>query len=157
LLRMESEMLEAYQGEISDKPESLKARHAVWYEQIVIPTILAHATDSRQRLVVNITNNGVLPFLSDDMVVEVPCQVGRNGCIPDTYDNSLPREVVAHLQANGAYEMLWAEAVVEKSSEKALRAALVNPLITSYDQAKGILDTIWTPYIANSATNLAHI
>jgi alpha-galactosidase/6-phospho-beta-glucosidase family protein len=39
--------------------------------------------------------------------------------------------------------MLWVEAVVEGSEEKALRAMALNPLVHSLDQARAILKEIW--------------
>jgi alpha-galactosidase/6-phospho-beta-glucosidase family protein len=41
--------------------------------------------------------------------------------------------------------MLWVEAVVEGSREKALRAMVLNPLVHTLDQARAILDHIWAP------------
>jgi alpha-galactosidase/6-phospho-beta-glucosidase family protein len=39
--------------------------------------------------------------------------------------------------------MLWVEAVVEHSYEKALRAMMLNHLVRNLDQARDILNEIW--------------
>jgi alpha-galactosidase/6-phospho-beta-glucosidase family protein len=49
------------------------------------------------------------------------------------------------LRRNAAGEMLWVEAVVEGSREKALRSMVLNPLVHTLDQARAILDKIWAP------------
>jgi alpha-galactosidase/6-phospho-beta-glucosidase family protein len=49
----------------------------------------------------------------------------------------------ALLLTNATIEMLWADAIIEQSYPKALRAMLMNHLVTNYNQAKGILDKIW--------------
>jgi alpha-galactosidase/6-phospho-beta-glucosidase family protein len=56
-----------------------------------------------------------------------------------------PPELQAMLRRNAVGEMLWVEAVVEGSREKALRAMVLNPLVHTLDQARGILDHIWAP------------
>jgi alpha-galactosidase/6-phospho-beta-glucosidase family protein len=59
------------------------------------------------------------------------------------YDDGLPPDLEALLLTNATFEMLWAEAVIEKNYPKALRAMLMNHLVTNYDQALGILNKIW--------------
>ena len=76
-------------------------------------------------------------------IVEVPCVVRQGGFLPLSYDGGLPPDLEALLLTNATFEMLWAEAIVEQSYPKALRAMLMNHLVTNYDQARGILDKIW--------------
>jgi alpha-galactosidase/6-phospho-beta-glucosidase family protein len=47
------------------------------------------------------------------------------------------------VRLNATFEMLWVEAVVEKSYDKALRAMMLNHLVTNLDQARAILEEIW--------------
>jgi alpha-galactosidase/6-phospho-beta-glucosidase family protein len=47
------------------------------------------------------------------------------------------------VRTNAAFEMLWVEAVVEKSYDKALRAMMLNHLVHNLDQARAILKEIW--------------
>jgi alpha-galactosidase/6-phospho-beta-glucosidase family protein len=55
----------------------------------------------------------------------------------------LPLDAQALVQKNCAYEMLAAEAIVERERALALRALLLNPMIHTYDQATAILDRVW--------------
>jgi alpha-galactosidase/6-phospho-beta-glucosidase family protein len=47
------------------------------------------------------------------------------------------------LLRNAACEMLWVEAVVEGSEDKALRAMALNHLVHDLDQARALLGEIW--------------
>jgi 6-phospho-beta-glucosidase len=144
LMALEAEMLAAYQaGEESGKPASLEKRGANWYRQIIIPVLMAHLNDSADVFVLNVTNNGALPFLPKQAIVEVPCVVRRSGFLPLAYDRGLPPDLEAMLLVNATFEMLWVDATVERSYPKALRAMLLNHLVNGYDQAKALLDKIW--------------
>ncbi len=144
LMELEARMLEEYRaGGFERLPQSLRERGAQWYHQIVVPVLLAHANDSGAVMVLNVTNGTALPFLPPQAIVEVPCVVRRDGFLPLAYDGGLPPDVQAMLITNATFEMLWAEAVVERSYPKALRAMMLNHLVTSYDQAKAILHKIW--------------
>lgn len=145
LLQLYAAMLEEYKGWTpAEKPESLTKRGALWYREIVVPVLLAIINDSREQFIVNVVNNSTIPFLPEEAIVEVPAIVGLNEIRPLTVDvEAIPPDVVAMLQLNCAYEMLMVEATVERSYPKALRALLLSPLVSSVDQAKGILDRIW--------------
>jgi 6-phospho-beta-glucosidase len=54
-----------------------------------------------------------------------------------------PPDIQAMVRLNAAFEMLWVEAVVEKSYDKALRAMSLNHLVNDLDQARAILKDIW--------------
>ncbi len=146
LLQLYAAMLEEYKGwSSSEKPEILAKRGALWYKEIVVPVLLAIINDSREQFIVNVVNNSTIPFLPEEAIVEVPAIVGLNEIRPLTVDvKAIPPDVVAMLQLNCAYEMLMVEAIVERSYPKALRALLLNPLVSSVDQAKGILDRVWS-------------
>jgi 6-phospho-beta-glucosidase len=144
LLEMEAEILAEYRSESLDKkPTSLVKRNAVWYEHMIVPLLRAHVRDSSEVQYLQVANGHALPFMPAKAIVEVPCVVRRSGFLPLAYDNGLPPDLEALLLTNATFEMLWAEAIVERSYSKALRAMLMNHLVTNYDQALGILNKIW--------------
>jgi 6-phospho-beta-glucosidase len=144
LIEMEAEILAAYQsGAVDGKPDSLVRRNAAWYEHMIVPALLAHAMDTGANQYLQVTNGRALPFLPPEAIVEVPCIIRRSGILPLAYDGGLPPDLEALLLVNATFEMLWAEAVIERDRVKALRAMLMNHLVTNYDQAKGLLDKIW--------------
>jgi 6-phospho-beta-glucosidase len=144
LLELEAEILAAYQsGESERKPDSLARRNAAWYRHMVVPTLLAHACDTGEAQYLQVRNGSTLPFMPPQAIVETLCLVRRSGILPLAYDGGLPPDLEALLLGNAVTEMLWVEAIVERSYSKALRAMLMNPLVTHYDQARSILDKIW--------------
>jgi len=144
LIDLEAEILAAYRSsDRPEKPTSLVKRNAVWYEHMIVPLLMAHINDTGERKYIQVRNGSALPFLPAEAIVEVPCVVRRDGFEAQPYDDGLPPDLQALLLTNATCEMLWAEAVLEHSYPKALRAMLLNHLVNNYDQAKGILDTIW--------------
>jgi 6-phospho-beta-glucosidase len=144
LLELESEILAAYQSsQTGEKPASLIKRNAVWYEHMIVPLMLDHYNDTGRIQYLQVTNGHALPFMPAKSIVEVPCVVRRSGFLPLAYDGGLPPDLEVLLLTNATFEMLWAEAIVERNYPKALRAVLMNHLVRDYDQARGILDKIW--------------
>jgi len=144
LLELEAEIQAAYQTTMpEEKPASLVRRNAAWYEHMVVPLIVAHSGDSGEQQYLQISNDQALPFMPAGAIVEVPCIVRRDAFLPLAYDRGLPADLEALLFTNATFEMLWAEAITEKSYFKALRAMLMNHLVGDYDQAVAILKRIW--------------
>jgi 6-phospho-beta-glucosidase len=145
LMDLERQMLADYESPAAaGAPESLDARGAHWYEDIVVPVLLAHAGDTRAVFIVNVVNGETLPWMPPEAIIEVPAVVTRQGMIP-LEPAKAPADLQAMLRRNAAGEMLWVEAVVEGSREKALRSMVLNPLVHTLDQARALLDKIWAP------------
>jgi 6-phospho-beta-glucosidase len=123
-------------------PESLISRGAGWYEKIIVPVMLAHAMDTREVFTLNVPNGTTIPWMPAKAIVEVPVVVTRQGFYP-LNPPSAPLDIQAMVRLNATFEMLWVEAVVEKSYDKALRAMMLNHLVTNLDQARDILEEIW--------------
>jgi 6-phospho-beta-glucosidase len=143
LLELESKIMADYENEGLDRlPESLESRGAHWYDEIVVPVLLAHANDARAVFTLNVTNGAAVSWLPPDAIIELPTVVTRHGFYP-LQPPSAPPDVQAMVRTNAAFEMLWVEAVVEKSYDKALRAMMLNHLVHNLDQARAILKEIW--------------
>jgi 6-phospho-beta-glucosidase len=143
LLELESKIMADYENEGLDRlPESLESRGAHWYDEIVVPVLLAHANDARAVFTLNVTNGAAVSWLPPEAIVELPAVVTRHGFLP-LQPPSAPPDVQAMVRTNAAFEMLWVEAVVEKSYDKALRAMMLNHLVHNLDQARAILKEIW--------------
>lgn len=144
LMELEAKMLAEYEGGAGTGiPPSLQQRGAHWYEEVVVPVLLAHARDSRQVFIVNLPNQGMLPWMPAEAIVELPALVTRQGFYP-LEAPLVPQDLRAMLVRNAIGEMLWVEAVVERSYEKALRAMVLSPLVHNLDQARAILAEIWS-------------
>ena len=143
LLELEAQILADYQDDQVDAiPASLEKRGAHWYDEIVAPVLLAHANDTRAVFILNVTNGSTLPWLPPEAIVELPAIVARHGIQPLQPAAAAP-DIQAMLRTNAAFEMLWVEAVVERSYDKALRAMMLNHLVQNLDQARAILNEIW--------------
>jgi 6-phospho-beta-glucosidase len=143
LLELETSILSAYESR--DQAAALAAldrRGAHWYDEIVVPVLLAHANDSRQVFILNIRNGTTLPWMPAEAIVELPVVVGRHG-FTALEPPSAPPDIQAMARTNAAFEMLWVEAIVEGSYDKALRAMSLNHLVRDLDTARAILKEIW--------------
>ena len=123
-------------------PEMLSRRGAVWYDKIVVPTLLALTEKQTKQLVLSVDNNGTFPWLPDSAIIEAAVPI-VDGKLQNPRTVGLPDDVKALMAQNCAYEMLAAEAIVERDAQKALRALTSNLLISTFNQAKGILNEIW--------------
>jgi 6-phospho-beta-glucosidase len=151
LLALEADILADYEeihldstsaGVSTGIPASLERRGAHWYGEIVVPVLLAHANDARAVHILNVSNGDALPWMPADAIVELAVVVARHGFHP-LQPPVAPPDLQAMVRLNAAFEMLWVEAVVEGSYDKALRAMALNHLVQNLDQARAILDTIW--------------
>ncbi len=123
-------------------PKTLRNRGAVWYDKIVAPVLLALAEKRSALLPLNVANHGAVPCLPDEAIVEVLAPV-VDGQVRPASPVELPPDIAALLRRHCAFEMLAAEAIVERDRAKALRALLANPLLRSYDQAETILKLVF--------------
>jgi alpha-galactosidase/6-phospho-beta-glucosidase family protein len=93
-------------------------------------------------LILSITNGQAIRWLPEDAIIEVSVPL-KNGVLQNPRITEVPLDVQSMILRNSAFEMLTAQAVVEKDKNKASRALLANLLVDDYAQVKGILDKIW--------------
>jgi 6-phospho-beta-glucosidase len=98
-------------------------------------------TDRGDVQVVNLRNNGTLPFLADQAVVEVPARVGRHGPRPQPLApvDPLFAGLIAHVSA---YEELALDAALHGGRERVFRALLAHPLVGQHDLADKLTDLL---------------
>lgn len=87
----------------------------------------------------NIPNQGKLPGLPDDMIVELPAVATPAGIFGLQFPR-LPEPIMAFLQREAAIQKLSVEAAVEGSRRKALAALLLDPQVRGLKMAQGLLD-----------------
>ncbi|QDY76771.1 6-phospho-beta-glucosidase [Streptomyces qinzhouensis] len=149
---MERQLLAMYGDPALDtKPELLAKRGGAYYSEAAVDlaaALLGGAGSPYQ--VVNTTNNGTLPFLPDDAVVEVQAAVGAKGAAPLPVPRVDP--LYAGLIANvTAYEDLALDAALRGGRERVFRALLAHPLIGQYGYAEQLTDKL----IAHNREHLA--
>ncbi|MCP2164750.1 6-phospho-beta-glucosidase [Goodfellowiella coeruleoviolacea] len=124
------------------KPELLAHRGGAYYSEAAVQ--LVHALTSggpAEEHVVNVRNNGTLPFLPDDAVVEVSSTVDGNGARPLPVAPLPPAMsgLIAHVTG---YELLALEAAVRGGRDRVADALLAHPLIGQHATAERLADEL---------------
>ncbi|MGW0564297.1 6-phospho-beta-glucosidase [Streptomyces sp. NPDC003016] len=149
---MEKELLALYgDPALDEKPALLARRGGAFYSEAAVDLAAALLGDGGSPVqVVNTYNNGTLPFLADDAVIEVQARVGRAGATPLAVPELDP--LYAGLVANvTAYEDLALEAALHGGRERVFKALLAHPLIGQFEYAEGLTDRL----VAHNREHLA--
>ncbi len=133
--------LEYVQNQITKKIKRGKgARLVKADEERAIPIIEGIVTDSNHTEVsVNIPNDGIITNLPQDIVVECPAKVSKDG-LTGVKLGGLPKGLAGLMRNQATVQDLVVEAILKESKELALQALLVDPVINSTSQAEKILD-----------------
>ena len=134
-LEIEEQLLEIYSHqEQHTKPELLSKRGGARYSEVAINLIDAIHNDLNNIQVVNVLNNGAIPWLKDDDAIEISAVIGKNGAKPikTEYRNEHIEELVKTMKA---YERHAVKAAMTGNVDEALKALMINPLVFDYDKA----------------------
>jgi len=142
LMLIQEEVLGSLLGGTRSIPTPWK-RQAIWYSLVVVPLVDAWFNGSAQMLVVGLPNRGRIPWLHNDAVIEGAISIPlphKLEILPLPRVPEVPRALLAH---HAAFEALTAKALLGNPTEEGLRRALLaNPMVRSFDQARGLVDTI---------------
>jgi 6-phospho-beta-glucosidase len=139
---IEKELLDLYADPATDtKPALLEQRGGAYYSEAAVDLVASLLGDRGDVQVVNVRNNGTLPFLADDAVIEVPAVIRAGGPQP------LPVEPVEPLFAGlighvSAYEDLALDAAVNGGRSRVEKALLAHPLVGQLELAQGLTDRL---------------
>ncbi|WP_328988412.1 6-phospho-beta-glucosidase [Kribbella sp. NBC_01245] len=148
---IEKELLDMYADPaLDEKPELLSKRGGAFYSEAAVALASSLLNDTGDVQVVNTRNNGTLPFLPDDAVIEVPATVDARGTTP------LPVRPLEPLYAGlvasvTAYENLALEAAIHGGADRVFAALLAHPLVGQIEYANGLTDRL----LANNRDHLA--
>lgn len=140
--RVERELLELYGDPAVDtKPEQLSQRGGAFYSEAAVDLIASLTGDRGDVQVVNLRNDGALPFLPDDHVIEVSATVDAGGvtALPIA---PLPADHAGLISHVAGYERLALDAAVHGGRDRVLRAMLAHPLVGQYDRAERLTDLL---------------
>ncbi|MGZ2356259.1 6-phospho-beta-glucosidase [Streptomyces sp. 372A] len=149
---MEKELLAMYgDPALDEKPALLAKRGGAFYSEAAVDlaaALLGGGGSAHQ--VVNTYNNGTLPFLPDDAVIEVQAKVDGSGATPLAVPTLDP--LYAGLIANvTAYEDLALRAALHGGRDRVSKALLAHPLIGQFEYAEALTDKL----IAHNREHLA--
>ncbi len=142
VMKVEEELFAIYRDPSSaDLPPALKKRGGAYYSDVALSCISAIVRNAPAVEVLNVANDGAVPGLGRDAVVEVSCMVDGRG--PHALaQKPLPTEVMGLVQQVKAYEALTVEAAVHGDVEAAFFALLNHPLVHGAHAARAILSDI---------------
>jgi 6-phospho-beta-glucosidase len=142
VLEIERELLELYRDpELKEKPSLLEKRGGAYYSKAAVSLMSAITNDKREIHIVNIRNQGAVPGLPHDVVVEVPAVIGLQSVKPLAVQ-PMSDEIGGLVHMVKAYEVLAATAGAYGDRRKALQALLTQPLTPSFSAAQGLLEAL---------------
>lgn len=147
---LEAQLLAAYADTTLDtKPDLLANRGGAYYSEAAVDLLRGllgkpDAADSASAdvpRVADVRNNGTLPFLSDDAVVEVPCAIGPDGPVPLPVA-PLPPLLAGLVAGVAAYEELALDAALRGGRDRVYDALLAHPTIGQHALADDLTDRL---------------
>jgi 6-phospho-beta-glucosidase len=142
VMAIERELLELYRDPALDtKPALLERRGGAFYSEAAAALIASLHAGTGDVQVVDVRNDGALPGLPDDAVVEVPARIDATGARPLPLDPLAP-ELLGLVQQAKAYERLAVRAALSGDRAVALKALLANPLVREWQVAVPLLDAL---------------
>ncbi|MGO1051169.1 6-phospho-beta-glucosidase [Crossiella sp. CA198] len=140
---VEKELMGVYADPaVVTKPEALAQRGGAYYSEAAVQLVHALTGGGQgEEHVVNVQNNGTLPFLPDDAVIEVPSIVDTNGAVPLPVAPVEPAfaGLISHVTG---YEYLALEAALHGGRDRVANALLAHPLIGQWSIAEKLADQL---------------
>jgi 6-phospho-beta-glucosidase len=128
--KTEAELFELYKDpNLNYKPEQLTKRGGTHYSDAACETIASIYGDKKTHVVVSTKNNGAVPDLPADCVVEVSSYISGKGALPIAFGPLQPAER-GWLQVMKNMELCVVEAAVTGDYGLALQAFMLNPQVT---------------------------
>ncbi len=138
---IENELLALYADpSVDTKPEALERRGGAFYSEAAIELLAAMRGDGSVR-VVNLRNDGSLPFLPDDHVIEVPARFVDGRFVAAPVD-PVPADLAGLIGAVAGYERLALDAAVRGGRDRVLRAMRAHPLVLQHERAEKLTDLL---------------
>jgi 6-phospho-beta-glucosidase len=142
VMEIERGLLEMYADPTLDvKPKLLEQRGGAFYSEAAAMLVESLHGDRGDVQVVNVRNDGAIPNLADDAVVEVACRIDADGATPLPVEPLAP-EMLGLVEQVKAYERLTVAAAVNGDRATALKALMANPLSSDFRVAAPLLDAL---------------
>jgi 6-phospho-beta-glucosidase len=109
------------------------------YAGVALNFIKSYHTGNKIQMVLSVPNDGAIDGLLDEDVIEVTCNIDKNGATPVKI-SSIPELQMNLIRTVKFYERMAAEAIREKSIKKAVMALTAHPMVNSYSLAKQLVE-----------------
>jgi 6-phospho-beta-glucosidase len=133
--------LEASAGTAFDKSHALvddPFRVATGYHRIALDVMNALCSETPNRVVINVRNQGSIDDVAYEDIVEAACAISKNGIVREV-SGALPEDVRGLVLAVKAYERAAIEAAVSGSHAAARKAMLLYPAIGEWEPSAPLL------------------
>ena len=139
---LENALLQEYRDPaLVTKPEKLSYRGGAYYSLAAVRLMASLYDGTGDIQVVDMRNDGAIPGLPDDAVVETTAVVDATGAHP-LPQRDLSPEMLGLVQHAKAYERLAVKAACSGSRDDVVRALLANPLVGQYPLAADLADEL---------------
>ena len=139
---LEAALLREYRDlELVTKPAGLSQRGGAFYSLAAVRLMASLHAGTGDVQVVDMRNDGAIPGLPDDAVVETRAVVDGAGARP-LPQRPLPPEMLGLVQHAKAYERLAVRAACSGSRDDVVRALLANPLVGQFPLAADLADAL---------------
>jgi 6-phospho-beta-glucosidase len=136
---LESELLDLYRSPgLVEKPAQLEQRGGAFYSEAAVDLLASLHADEPTTHVVNVRNDGIVPGLADDDVIETRCLVSSAGIQP-LPQAEVPPVMLGTMQHVSAYERIAARAARSGDEDDVRRALLAHPLVGQWDLVEALL------------------
>ena len=109
------------------------------YAGVALEYIKNAQSGTKGTMIMCIPNNGAINGLRDDDVVEVSCDVSKDGCIPHKI-GEVDEQNLELIRRVKMYERLASKAIRERNRQAAVEALWLHPLVNSYSLASELAD-----------------
>jgi len=137
-MKLETEGGSAFTAE-QDPSDPFEA--ATGYHRIALDVMTGLVSATSREVVVNVQSRGAIEDLAEDDIVEVPCDIDRNGARPRR-TGRLPEAVRGLVLSVKAYERTAIRAALSGSGALAQLAMLEYPIIGQWELAREVLGTL---------------
>jgi 6-phospho-beta-glucosidase len=142
VIDIEARLLEMYKDRaLAEKPALLEDRGGAYYSEAAAQLIASLQDGAGDVQVVDVRNDGALPDLPADAVVEIPARIDRDGAHPLPLAPLAP-EMRGLVEEMKAYETLTIEAARSGDRRTAIRALVANPLVRGRSNPAELLDAL---------------
>lgn len=140
--QLEESLFELYRNpELRDKPKELEKRGGAFYSDVACSLMDSIYNNKEDIQTVNTFNNGAIPDLPNDAVIEANCIITNHGPRPISV-GALPATIKGLVYQMKAFEELVIRASISGDYNDAYTALLMNPLIGDEKRSKVLLDEL---------------
>ena len=90
---------------------------------------------------VNVPNDGIVENLPQDLILECPVTVDKDG-VHSIKIGNLPKNIAALLRIEATVQDLCVDAILNKSKEQAINALAIDPNVGSFEMAEKTFEEV---------------